>query len=41
MFVVYAALVVGFALAVFRGIQTIIALLRKNAEAQTINTGRM
>jgi C4-dicarboxylate transporter, DctQ subunit len=41
MVVIYASLVVGFALAILRGVQKIVVLLRKNVEIDAINTGRM
>jgi TRAP-type C4-dicarboxylate transport system permease small subunit len=41
MVTVYAALIVGFALACIRGIQKLVSLLRRGAGPEAINTGRM
>lgn len=41
MVTVYAALIVGFALACIRGIQKLVSLLRRGTGPETINTGRM
>jgi C4-dicarboxylate transporter DctQ subunit len=38
---IYVSLIVGFVLAVARGIQKITVLLRKDSGVETINTGRM
>lgn len=41
MVAIYASLLIGFFLAIVRGIQKIVKLLRKDSTVSTINTGRM
>ena len=41
MIVVYVSLIVGFALTCLRGIQKIFSLLRRDAKAEAVNSGRM